>query len=170
MQDVEKGRASLGLVGQEVAKPGLEFRPIGSDTLVLVIAPGHRWAARKRIPLKALTDEPLIIREEGSGSRYALEKSLGRGDRSLTGLNIALELGSNAAIKDAVKRGLGIAFLSRLAVQKELDADELRAVTVSGLSLTRHFYLVYHRHRPLSPAASVFLDFLESHRMGPEMP
>jgi len=63
MRDVEKGRASLGLVGQEAENPSLECRPIGSDSLVLVVAPGHRWAARKRIPLKALAGEPLIIRE-----------------------------------------------------------------------------------------------------------
>ncbi len=170
IQDVENGRATLGLVGQEAEKPSLEFRPIGSDSLVLVVGSEHRWAARKRIPLKALTGESLIIRELGSGSRCALEKSLERSGTSLAGLNITLELGSNAAIKDAVKRGLGVAFLSRLAVRREVDADELRAVTVGGLSLARRFYLVYHRRRPLSPAASVFLHFLESHRNGAEMP
>jgi len=46
----------------------------------------------------------------------------------------------------------------------------LRAVTVDGFSLIRHFFLVYHSRRPLSPAASVFLHFLESHRIGAEMP
>ncbi len=163
MQDVEKGQAMLGLVGQEAEKATLEFRPIGSDSLVLVVGLGHRWAARKRIPLKALTGESLIIRELGSGSRCALEKSLLRSGTSLARLNITLELGSNVAIKDAVKRGLGIAFLSRLAVHRELDARELQAVEVSGLSLARQFYLVYHRRRPLSPAASAFLRFLESY-------
>jgi LysR family transcriptional regulator, low CO2-responsive transcriptional regulator len=166
LQDIEHGRASLGLVGRESENPSLEFRRIGSDTLVLVVAPGHRWAARKRIPLKALTGESLIIRERGSGSRCALEKSLELARTSLAGLNITLELGSNAAIKDTVKRGLGVAFLSLLSVQREIDAAELRAVTVSGLSLTRQFYLVYHRHRPLSPAALVFVNFLASHRGG----
>jgi DNA-binding transcriptional LysR family regulator len=170
MQDVEKGRATLGLVGQEIEKPNLEFRPIGSDTLVLVVAPRHHWADRKRIPLKSLTGESLIIREPGSGTRAALEKSLSRAGVSLAGLNITLELGSNAAIKDTVKRGFGAAFLSLLAVQREIDADELRAVTVSGLSLARHFYLVIHRRRPLSPAASAFLHFLESHPIAAEMP
>jgi DNA-binding transcriptional LysR family regulator len=165
MQDIEKGRVQLGLVGQAAEKPSLEFRPIGSDTLVLVVAPRHHWAARKRIPLTALTGEPLIIREQGSGSRCALEKGLDRAGASLAGLNIALELGSNAAIKDAVKRGLGVAFLSRLAVQSEIDAGELRTVMVSGLSLNRHLYLVFDRRRPLSRPASVFLHFLESHPM-----
>ena len=85
---------------------------------------------------------------------------------SLARLNITLELGSNVAIKDAVKRGLGIAFLSRLAVHRELDARELQAVEVSGLSLARQFYLVYHRRRPLSPAASAFLRFIEAYPIG----
>jgi DNA-binding transcriptional LysR family regulator len=170
MQDVVKGRAAVGLVGQKADKAGLECRPIGGDTLVLVVAPGHRFAARKRIPLNALTGESLILREHGSGSRCALAKSLERSGTSLAGLNVTLELGSNAAIKDAVKRGMGVAFLSRLAVQRELDAGELRAVAVGGLSLDRRFYLVYHRRRPLSPAASAFLHFLASHPVGPEQP
>jgi DNA-binding transcriptional LysR family regulator len=170
IEDIEKGRAMIGLVGHEAEKPNLEFRPAGSDTLVLVVAPGHRWAARKRVPLNALAGEPLIVREPGSGSRSALERSLVRAGASLAGLNITLELGSNAAIKDTVKGGLGVAFLSRLAIQREIDADELRAVTVSGLKLSRQFYLVYHRRRPRSEVASVFMHFLESHRIGTEMP
>jgi DNA-binding transcriptional LysR family regulator len=95
-----------------------------------------------------------------------LEKSLERAGTSLADLNVALELGSNAAIKDAVKRGLGVAFLSQFAVERELDAKELRTVTVRGLCLTRDFYVVFHRRRPLSPTASVFLHFVESHPIG----
>ena len=82
IEDFEKRRATLGLVGQEAASPSLEADPIGCDTLVLVVAPGHRWAARKRIPLNALAGEPLIIRERGSGSRAALEKGLERAGTS----------------------------------------------------------------------------------------
>jgi DNA-binding transcriptional LysR family regulator len=163
MKDVEKGQASLGLVGQKAEKSNLESRPIGRDSLVLIVPSGHPWATRRSISLKTLTSEPLIIRELGSGSRGALEKSLERVEASLADLNTTLELGSNAAIKDAVRRGLGVAFLSQLAVQRELDAGELKTVTVKGLDLERHFYVVYHRRRPLPPAASVFLHFLETH-------
>ena len=166
MTDVEKGKASLGLVGQKAERAGLESRPIGRDSLVLIIPSGHRWASRRSISLDDLADESLIIRELGSGSRSTLEKSLQRLGNSLVGLNVSLEFGSNAGIKDAVKRGLGVAFLSRFCVQRELDAKELRAVSVRGLGLTRQFYLVYHRRRPLSPAASTFVHFLESHPIG----
>jgi DNA-binding transcriptional LysR family regulator len=166
MADVERGKASLGLIGQKAEKRRLESRPIGSDSLVLLVPSGHPWASSRLVSLNALTGEPLISREPGSGSRRTLEKSLGQAGTSLADLNVLLELGSNAAIKDAVKRGLGLAFLSRLCVKRELDSEELWAVAVRGLCLKRNFYLVYDRRRPLSPAASVFLHFIESHPIG----
>jgi LysR family transcriptional regulator, low CO2-responsive transcriptional regulator len=168
LHEVEKGQAILGLVGQKVDSPSLVVRPLGTDCLVLVVPPRHPWARRKAVSLRALRRESLIIRELGSGSRYALEKSLERAGTSISALNVTLELGSNAAIKDAVRRGLGLAFLSLLAVQKDIDAAELCRVEVKGLDLTRHFYLVHDRCRPLSPAASIFLHFLESHPLGSE--
>jgi DNA-binding transcriptional LysR family regulator len=163
LTQLEKGKASLGLVGRKTERPGLEYRPIGSDSLALVVSPKHPWATRRAVSLHALAREPLIIREPESGSRSALEKGLERAGASLAGLSVSLELGSNAGIKDAVKRGLGVAFLSRFCVQKELAAKELRSVRVPSLDLSRQFYVVYHQRRPLSPAASVFLHFLESH-------
>lgn len=166
IRDVEKGRATLGLIGQRAEKPALETRPIGRDSLVLLVPSGHPWATRRTVSLDDLAREPLIIRESGSGSRLALEKGLERAGRSLAELDISLELGSNAAIKDAVKRGLGVAFLSRFCVEGELDSNGLRAVAVRGLRLTRDFHLVYHRRRPLSRAASIFLHFVESHPPG----
>ena len=74
-----------------------------------------------------------------------------------------LELGSNSAIKDAVRQGLGVAFLSHLTVQRELGSKELHALAIKGLDLERSFYLVYNRRWPLSPAATAFIHFLEAH-------
>lgn len=167
--DLERGRAPVGLIGQKAEGTNLVFRPIGSDSLVLIVPAGHAWARRRFITLRDLTNESLIVREPGSGSRHVLEKSLERAGASLAELNVSLELGSNAATKDAVKHGLGIAFLSRLAVQRELDAKELAAVAVRGLCLDRNFYLVYHRQRPLSPAATAFRRFVEAHLIRQEL-
>ncbi len=74
MKDVAKGKATLGLVGQKAEQPSLESQPIGTDTLVLILAPKHRLAGRKSLSLKALAQEPLIIREPGSGSALCLEE------------------------------------------------------------------------------------------------
>ncbi len=80
--------------------------------------------------------EPLIVRESGSGSRCALEKSLERASRSLAELNVSLELGSNVAIKDAVKRGLGVAFLSRFCVRGSWAPKSCER-SLSGASASR---------------------------------
>jgi DNA-binding transcriptional LysR family regulator len=168
LTEVERGKASLGLMGQKAEKQSLESRPIGSDSLVLIVPSRHPWATLQNITLDDLAREPLIVREAGSGSRCALEKSLVKAGAELSDLSVSLELGSNAGIKDAVKRGLGVAFLSRFCVQRELSAGELRTVPVRGLHLNRRFYLVYRRSRPLSPAASAFLHFLEAHPMAQE--
>ena len=124
LKDVEKGRATVGLVGQKTENPNLDFRPIGSDSLVLIISCGHYSAGRKTISLEDLSGEKLIIRESGSGSRSVLEKGLERAGTSLDALHVTLELGSNAAIKDAVRRGVGVAFLSHTAVRQELESKE----------------------------------------------
>jgi DNA-binding transcriptional LysR family regulator len=83
-------------------------------------------------------------------------------------MTIILELGSNAAIKDAVRRGLGASFVSRSTVERELSSCELVSVQVRGLVLTRCLYAVYHRRRPLSPAASAFLYFLKANPLKPD--
>ncbi len=168
MKEVTKGLAALGLVGQKADKATLESDPIGTDTLVLILNPSHRLVGRKRITLAALAGEPLIIREPGSGTRCALRKGLERVGASLDELTISLEMGSNGAIKDAVKRGLGVSFVSRSTVERELASGELASVQVRGLILSRHLYAVYHRRRPLSPAASAFLHFLKANPLQPD--
>lgn len=98
----------------------------------------------------------------------ALRKGLERAGSSLDEMTISLEMGSNAAIKDGVRRGLGASFVSRSTVERELAAGELVSVQVRGLVLTRHLYAVYHRRRPLSPAASAFLRFLKANPLKPD--
>ncbi len=168
MKDVTQGLAALGLVGQKAETRSLESEPIGADRLVLILPPGHSLARKKNMTLAQLIRLPLIIREPGSGTRCALQKGLERAGSSLAAMTIAVELGSNAAIKDAVIRGLGASFVSRSAVARELAAGELITLPVRGLVLTRALYIVYHHRRPLSPAASAFLRFLKANPLQPD--
>jgi DNA-binding transcriptional LysR family regulator len=160
VRQVEHGEAHVGLVGGKMDHPDLEFRPFASDRLVLVVPATHAWGRRRRVPLAQLADQPLILREPGSGSRWCLERALAHAGKSLRDLRVSLELGSNEGIKEAVLRGLGIAFLSTRAVQKELHDERLHAVQVVGLPLAREMYAVWDRRRALPIAARLFLDQL----------
>src|SRR5262245_12862881 len=163
MAQVEHGDVSFGLVGRRSDNAHLEFRRCALDRMVLVVPPRHALAQRKAIGAKQLAEHPLILREVGSGLRHSLENSLERAGLSLADFEIALELGSNEAIKEAVRRGAGVAILSRFAVGQELKARQLRAVEVRDLSLSREIFLVLDRRRVLPLPARMFLLFLESH-------
>ena len=120
------------------------------DALVVVVAPSHPWARRKR-PLSAtdLAAAPLVLREVGSGTREVLESALSSLHLSVTAL---VELGSTTAIKSAVLSGTGPGVLSRLAVESDLTANRLVAVPLEGLSLDRSIRAVWLRDRPSPPA------------------
>jgi DNA-binding transcriptional LysR family regulator len=162
LDQVEKGQAHLGLLGGKRDSPHLEYRSLASDELVLVVPPDHSWARRRRITLDQLAGEPLIVREDGSGSRWCLEQGLAQAGMSLSDLHVTLELGSNEAIKEAVLRGLGVAILSTRVLEKELQARQLHALQVEGLTLTRDMFVVWDRRRALPIPARLFLDLLEA--------
>jgi len=163
MAQVERGEVSLGLVGRKTDNPHLEFRYLASDRLVLVVPLGHPLSKRKKVSVKQLAEHPLVLREAGSGLRHCFEKSLEQAGRALTDFRVALELGSNEAIKEAVLRNVGVAVLSVYAVQKELKALQLQALEAGDLHCDRDMFIVQDRRRVLPLPARLFLLFLESH-------
>ena len=170
MARVERGEVSLGLVGRKADNPHLEFRHLASDRMVLVVPPDHALGKRKKVPVKELPRYPLVLREVGSGLRHCFEKSLEKAGLSLADLRVALELGSNEAIKEAVARGIGAAVLSVYAVQKELKTGELHALKVTDLHCDREILAVWDRRRVLPAPATTFLLFLQSNPVPDPLP
>ncbi|WP_405747589.1 LysR family transcriptional regulator [Streptomyces canus] len=140
--------ADLGFVEGLTIPSGLDSVVIAHDHLIVVTAPGHVWARRRR-PLAAteLATTPLILREKGSGTRQVLDAALGGLARPL------IELSSTTAVKAAVVSGAGPAVLSELAVGEELAMRRLVRVPVEGVSLARDLRAVWPTgHRPAGPA------------------
>ncbi|MFJ8783190.1 LysR family transcriptional regulator [Streptomyces sp. NPDC102476] len=140
--------ADLGFVEGLTVPAGLDSVVIAHDHLIVVTAPGHDWARRRR-PLAAteLATTPLILREKGSGTRQVLDAALGGLARPL------IELSSTTAVKAAVVSGAGPAVLSELAVGEELTTRRLVRVPVEGVSLARDLRAVWPTgHRPVGPA------------------
>jgi DNA-binding transcriptional LysR family regulator len=89
-----------------------------------------------------------------------MEQALEQHNLSMGAFRVIGEMGSNEAIRQAVKTGGGIAIISRLAVASDIRHHELNAIPVAGLKLTREFYLITHRHRSRSPICNAFLKFI----------
>ncbi|EHN76857.1 transcriptional regulator, partial [Streptomyces coelicoflavus ZG0656] len=140
--------ADLGFVEGVSVPTGLDSAVIGHDRLIVVTAPGHPWA-RRRHPLAAaeLAATPLILREEGSGTRQVLDAALGGLARPL------IELSSTTAVKAAAVGGAGPSVLSELAVGEELTTRRLVRVPVADVVLARDLRAVWPTgHRPTGPA------------------
>jgi len=143
------GRPPRGLDTEAAA---FARHPIG-----LIAWPEHPLAARRRLPLAALAQETLIIRERGSGTRAAMERVFAeRGFRARE----TLEMSSNETIKQAVMAGMGVAFLSMHTIGLELRAGRLALLSVSGLPVMREWYAIHRRGKRLSPASQAFKAFL----------
>ena len=164
VQAVLDGDVEMGFVGFNGADRRLSFQNIWKDEMVLAVGKDHPWSRLKGIDLKELHEEGFISREGGSGTLRSFRSLLSRkgGDPEKL-LNVTMELGSTAAVKEALVAGLGISILSRTSIQREIQDGFLKEVPIRGLKLERNFYQVFHRHRALSPVSQAFSNFLKPH-------
>lgn len=158
IDDISAHKIYLGVVGVELPSANLDFRPFEGDELVLAAA------ADTKIPSKIdaadLLSHDFIIREQGSGTGKTVEQHLDRIGTDLAHLKIRATLGSSTAIKEAVKTGLGIAFISKTALSDELMHGTVKTIEVDGLSMRRSFFVVTPKKRTLPHHYRVFKDFL----------
>ncbi|MGA7826396.1 MAG: selenium metabolism-associated LysR family transcriptional regulator [Geobacteraceae bacterium] len=144
------------LIGNRFAEKGFDYTPLTLDTISLVVPAGHPWSGRDTVLPEDLLNEPLIFREPGSGTDRAFRDEFEKTGYAPEQLKVSMHLGSNEAVKQAILNNAGISFLSELSVRKECERGELSVVKVKGMAISRHFYLVTHQGRELSPAADAF--------------
>ena len=158
--DILSGALEFGIVGARTRNKKLIQEEIAADKLRLVVPADHKWAGRKRVSLKSLLNEPIIIRERGSGTLQALLDSLSAEGYGSGALNIVAEMGSTTAVIQGIKNKVGLSVLSILAVREELQTGRLNALSVGGLNLNRSFYLTVNKQRTLSPVCKAFIQYL----------
>ncbi|HEV2036244.1 MAG TPA: LysR family transcriptional regulator, partial [Candidatus Dormibacteraeota bacterium] len=148
----------LAVVGPALKDPDLAILPFVSDELVVVAPAGHALAGRRGLVLKDLESQPFVMREPASGSRWSLEKAARKAGAKL---NVAMELGSNGAIKHAVESGLGLAVISRYACALELSSRRLVELDIKGFPIRRDWHIVHLRRRRLPASVLAFIAFLK---------
>jgi DNA-binding transcriptional LysR family regulator len=160
LERVESGSVDLGFVESPVAPSTMHHHVVGTDELVAVVSPRHRWAARGSVDLATFASTPLVVREHGSGTRDALEDELGR--LGFEPPKSALDLGSLSAVRIAVVNGSAPTVISRLAVAGDLAAGSLVEITVEGLHVERQLRAVWTRRSEPAHLAVELLEHLET--------
>ncbi|GGR09393.1 LysR family transcriptional regulator [Deinococcus ruber] len=127
------------------------------DTLRLVVAPGHPFAARTSLSPDALQGVGVIWREPGSGTREVAKRAL---ERAGIQTREVLTLTGTEAVKEAVISGLGAAFLSEASVRRDVDAGRLLCPALELPGLERDLSIVSAEEELLSRAVRVFFTFL----------
>lgn len=158
IDDISAHRIYLGVVGTELPSTNLDFTPFEGDELVLAAA-AHEKISSTIAPAD-LVKYDFLVREQGSGTGRTVEQFLDRVDITQRSLKIRATLGSSTAVKEAVKTGLGIAFISRTAIRDELSQGTVKIIEVDGLALKRSFFVVTPKKRTLPHRYQVFKDFL----------
>ncbi len=146
----------LYFVGQPPEDIHVVATPIMDNPIIVLAAPDHPLAGKKKIPLARIVQEPWLMRERGSGTRNAIERMFRTYDINI---HPRLELGSNEAVKQAILAGLGISALSRHALALN-QPEQFAELDVEGFPILRHWYAVYPAGRQLSVVARAFLDYL----------
>lgn len=161
------GDIELGVVGGTVAEEDLRFDALASDSLALAVPATAAWKGRTQVTIRQLRELPLLVRETGSGTRTVLERALAKRKVALADMNIAAELGSLGAIKEAVKQGYGVSFIPELAMRSEREAGLVRVAKVTGLgAIRRTYYSVISARRALSPLTQAFAAYLRESAAG----
>ena len=151
-----RNQDDLYFTGRPPSDLEIELRPILENPLVVVAPSNHPLAGKTNIALKELATEPFIFREAGSGTRSVVEHFLAE---NRVAVDVAIELSSNEAIKQAIAGGLGISVLSQHSLDLETQNGLLTILNVEGFPIHRHLYVIYPNGKQLSVAAQTFLDF-----------
>jgi DNA-binding transcriptional LysR family regulator len=141
---VEKQKIELGLIEGPARSRTIKTKPFLEDDLLLIVPAAHEWAELESVPCAEIGSAPLLMRERGSGTRRVVEMALERQGLKHKSLRIMMELDSTEAIKSAVEAGLGVGFVSRWAMAKDLRlGTHFKIVEVSGLRIKRSFSVAY---------------------------
>jgi LysR family transcriptional regulator, transcriptional activator of the cysJI operon len=161
---IASGRAALGLVEGPPHASQVRSEIWLEDELVMLVPPSHEWAGQRSVTLQQLGSAALLMRERGSGTREVIETTLETAGLSARNLHIVLELNSTEAILGCIESGVGIGFVSRSAIQRQLALGTLAIVSVLGLTIPRNLLLLTPTGPEPTGATAAMVELLRKHR------
>jgi DNA-binding transcriptional LysR family regulator len=161
------GQLTLGVMSNLSDEPGLEYHPFFEDRVILVVPAVHSWAAYGRALPADLPDQPMIMREAGSGTTVVLLEALAQHGISADMLDVVMQVSNAEAIEMAVEEGIGVAFISELAAEHGLALGRIKRVEVEGLELRRMLYMARNLDWPLTRAQQLFWVYVSENPVQP---
>lgn len=158
--------SDLAIMGQPQEGDEMLAESFMKNPLVVIAPPGHPLCKLKRVKFQQLGKEKFLLREQGSGTRGAMERFFAEHGVEL---RAGMEMGTNEAVKQAVQAGMGLGILSLHSAELELEAGRLVVLNVEHFPVVRHWYIVHRQNKRLSTAAQAFKLFLltEAERLAP---
>jgi DNA-binding transcriptional LysR family regulator len=150
-------RTDLAIMARPPADQDMVAEPFAPHPYVIVAAPSHPLAGRRRIEMRRIVREPFVVREHGSDTWQSMQEAFGS---HLADVQVALEITSTETLKQAVMAGLGIGFLSAHTIAQELRTKSLVVLDVRGFPRVQKWYVVHRRQKRLPPVAQAFKAFL----------
>ncbi len=154
------GKIDFGIVGAKKKSKQLEYIEIMDDSIVLAAPNKDKYVNIDSITIDQLLDYPLILREKGSGTRNVVEDALNNHNYRIDNLNVIAYIENTETIKQCVKNGLGITFISSKAITPDVENNSIKTIPIEGFDFSRKFCFVYHKNRALSPLAETFKKFV----------
>jgi DNA-binding transcriptional LysR family regulator len=152
----------LGVIGGPFHDERCVSEILARDEFALIAPHDHPLARLGAVTAERLCQEPLVLREEGSGARTAVAGAFAAVGIAPERVRVVAELGSTEAVKAAVAAGLGVGFVSVSALVAAGPAGVLRALPMDDFAPARDLLLVSERGRPLTNLAQAFRSFLLS--------
>lgn len=151
-------KADVGFTGTVLEKGSCTYIPFYQDELVVLTPSSERYRARKNDDIVSwILEEPVILREEGSGTRKEALRLLAQTGVDISKLNVAAMMENQETIKRSVGSGMGISILSKLAAKEEIDSGKLLAFPLGETGGKRNINVVYDAGYPSLPAADKFI-------------
>ncbi len=157
LQQLADNATDLAVMGQPPQSADIVAESFMKNPLVVIAPPDHPLCAAKHVKLKQLEQENFLLREQGSGTRGAMERFFAE---HRIRFRAGMEMGTNEAIKQAVQAGMGLGILSLHSAELELETGRLAVLNVEHFPIMRHWYIAHRTSKRLSGAAQAFKQFL----------
>ncbi|MGA2649107.1 MAG: LysR family transcriptional regulator [Terracidiphilus sp.] len=164
LQALTTHQIAIGLIESPPHRPDLKVEVFGEDELVLIVKPDHPWASKRTVKAAELVQEPILLREVGSGMRQFVEEYLERNGVLRRQLRTVVDLNSTEGIIAAVEAGLGIGFAPYLSIEKSLEQGSVKVIPLDNGSIRRQLSLVLlNGPDPRGPAGQL-VDLIRAYK------